>query len=121
MLNESIPTASARTASSMVLRITTSPLSSLPDWSTLTATNESSPNSISCAVIACSSPLGVPDRSGALRWFLDDVAGGRRDTHDAYQQFVERRPLARAQGAEQIVFDKAKPAVGETELVGAAR
>src|ERR1700687_5398295 len=50
MLNESIPTASASTASSTVLRITTSPLSSRPDPSTLRGTNESNPNSISCSI-----------------------------------------------------------------------
>src|ERR1700737_2748238 len=50
MLNESIPTASASTASSTVLRMTTSPLSSRPDSSTLRGTNESNPNSISCSI-----------------------------------------------------------------------
>src|SRR5580700_7117991 len=53
MLNESIPTASARTASSTVLRITTSPLSSRPDSSTLMGTNESKPNSMSWVLILC--------------------------------------------------------------------
>src|SRR6266849_2917744 len=47
MLKESIPTASASTASSTVLRMTTSPLSSRPDSSTLIGTNESNPNSMS--------------------------------------------------------------------------
>src|ERR1700682_2004895 len=50
MLNESIPTASASTASSTVSRITTSPLSSRPDSSTLRGTNESNPNSKSCSI-----------------------------------------------------------------------
>src|SRR5580698_2382683 len=45
MLNESMPTESASTASSTVLRMTTSPLSSRPDSSTLMGTNESSTNS----------------------------------------------------------------------------
>src|ERR1700733_4192157 len=53
MLNESTPTASARTASSTVLRITTSPRSSRPDSSTLMGTNESKPNSMSWVVIWC--------------------------------------------------------------------
>src|ERR1700674_1994788 len=47
MLNESIPTASARTASSTVLRTTTSPLSGCPDSLTVTKTGVSNPNSIS--------------------------------------------------------------------------
>src|ERR1700722_8005139 len=52
MLNESIPTASASTASSTVLRMTTSPLSSCPDSSTLIGTKESKPNSMSWVVIS---------------------------------------------------------------------
>src|ERR1700732_4985883 len=56
MLNESIPTASARTASSMVLRTTTSPLSGCPDSSTVTKTGVTNPNSISWLFIA-RSPL----------------------------------------------------------------
>src|SRR5258705_7818326 len=55
MLNESIPTASARTASSMLLRITTSPRSGCPDSSTVTKTGVSNPNSISWSFIASSS------------------------------------------------------------------
>src|ERR1700730_15557601 len=55
MLNESIPTASASTASSMVLRTTTSPLSGCPDSSTVTKTGVSNPNSISWLFIASSS------------------------------------------------------------------
>src|SRR5260370_21165385 len=51
MLNESMPTASASTASSTVLRITTSPLSSRPDASRLMGTNESNPNSMSWALL----------------------------------------------------------------------
>src|SRR4051794_17628471 len=66
MLNESIPTASARTASSTVLRMTTSPLSGCPDSSTVTNANVSNPNSISWLVIASSSPqsLSGPARCG---------------------------------------------------------
>src|ERR1700716_3373668 len=56
MLNESIPTASASTASSTVLRMTTSPLSSRPDSSTLIGTNESNPNSISWTLLISSLP-----------------------------------------------------------------
>src|SRR3954447_15218237 len=59
MLNESIPTASARTASSTVLRMTTSPLSGCPDSSTVTKANVSNPNSISWLVIASSSPQSL--------------------------------------------------------------
>src|SRR4051812_4444960 len=51
MLNESIPTSSASTASSMVLRMTTSPASGRPDASTVTKTGVSSPNSISGPLI----------------------------------------------------------------------
>src|SRR6266853_747608 len=51
MLNESIPTASASTASSTVLRMTTSPVSSRPDSSTLMGTNESNPNSMSWGLL----------------------------------------------------------------------
>src|ERR1700730_285385 len=51
MLNESIPTASASTASSTVLRMTASPLSSRPDSSTLMGTNESNPNSTSWRLV----------------------------------------------------------------------
>src|SRR5258708_16767994 len=58
MLNESIPTASARTASSMVLRTTTSPLSGCSDSSTVTKTGVSNPNSISSLFIASSSLRG---------------------------------------------------------------
>src|SRR3954452_3346142 len=56
MLNESIPTASARTASSTTLRITTSPLSGCPDSSTVTKANVSNPNSISWLVISLAPP-----------------------------------------------------------------
>src|ERR1700680_1679864 len=56
MLNESIPTASATTASSTVLRMTTSPLSSPPDSSTLIGTNESNPNSMSWALLISGPP-----------------------------------------------------------------
>src|SRR3954454_11376509 len=59
MLNESIPTASARTASSTVLRMTTSPLSGCPDSSTVKKANVSNPNSISSLVIASSSPQSL--------------------------------------------------------------
>src|SRR4051812_14495906 len=59
MLNESIPTASARTASSTVLRMTTSPPSGCPDSSTVTKANVSNPNSISWLVIASSSPQSL--------------------------------------------------------------
>src|SRR5260370_24670927 len=55
MLKESITTASARTASSTVLRMTTSPLSGCPDPSTVTKTGVSNPNSMSWLVIAHSS------------------------------------------------------------------
>src|SRR4051794_30033133 len=59
MLNESIPTASARTASSTVLRMTTSPLSGCPDSSTVTKANVSNPNSISWPVIPLAPLLKV--------------------------------------------------------------
>src|SRR3954453_18583782 len=67
MLNESIPTASARTASSTVLRMTTSPLSGCPDSSTVTKANVSNPNSISWLVIGSSSrqSLSGPPRCAA--------------------------------------------------------
>src|SRR2546428_13933718 len=57
MLNESIPTASASTASSTVLRMTASPLSSRTDSSTLMGTNESNPNSMSWALLISGSTL----------------------------------------------------------------
>src|SRR3954449_7611314 len=66
MLNESIPTASARTASSTVLRMTTSPLSGCPDSSTVTKANVSNPNSISWLVIARSSSRSLLGRSTGL-------------------------------------------------------
>src|SRR4051812_19914728 len=62
MLNESIPTASARTASSTVLRMTTSPLSGCPDSPTVTKANVFKPNSISWLVIASSSPQSLGAR-----------------------------------------------------------
>src|SRR5260370_4780885 len=65
MLNESIPTASASTASSTVLRMTTSPLSSRPDSSTLIGTNESNPNSMSWTLITLQ--LQIPRRANLLQ------------------------------------------------------
>src|ERR1700674_5857687 len=64
MLNESIPTASARTASSTVLRTTTSPLSGCPDSSTVTKMGVSNPNSISWSFIASSSLRDGPAVGG---------------------------------------------------------
>src|SRR6202035_1386689 len=85
MLNESMPTASARTASSTVLRITTSPLSSRPDWSTLMGTNESKPNSMSGVVVSVSSllPLCLPPAREPgcvkdLRALIGSVRSGSR-------------------------------------------
>src|SRR5258708_3453500 len=46
-----MPTVSASTASSTVLRMTTSPLSSRPDASRLIGTNESKPNSMSWTLL----------------------------------------------------------------------
>src|SRR6185436_480476 len=54
MLNESIPTESARTASSTVLRMTWSPSRSCPDSSTVTGAGVSNPNSNSSADIVVS-------------------------------------------------------------------
>src|SRR5438094_506944 len=45
MLKESIPTASARTASSTALRIAWSPLTGCPEWATVTGTTAKRPNS----------------------------------------------------------------------------
>src|SRR5258708_4942091 len=87
MLNESIPTASARTASSMVLRMTTSPVSGHPDPSTVTKTGVSNPNSISWLVIAHSflreeGPGGVRGSRG-LR--LGRPAAVRRTAWSAFR------------------------------------
>src|SRR5260370_13042554 len=65
MLNESMPTASASTASSTVVRMTTSPLSSRPDSSTVIGTNESNPNSMSGALLI--SRFRPADRSSVPR------------------------------------------------------
>src|SRR4051794_7723175 len=87
MLNESIPTASARTASSTVLRMTTSPLSGCPDSPTVTKANVSNPNLISWLVIASSAPqsLSGPARCAttvsapfAARAFVSRPLGGKR-------------------------------------------
>src|SRR6202011_2450513 len=63
MLNESIPTASASTASSPVLRMTASPRSSRPDSSTLMGTNESNPNSMSWRLVIFDSSRLKPGSS----------------------------------------------------------
>src|SRR3982074_466042 len=68
ILNESIPTASASTASSTVLRMTTSPLSSRPDSSTVIGTNESNPNSISWTLLIFDSS-GLTETS-FCDWFI---------------------------------------------------
>src|SRR3979490_1276404 len=70
MLKESIPTASASTASSTVLRMTTSPLSSRPDSSTVIGTNESNPNSMSWALLIFDSSGGRKRRSSAGSYYL---------------------------------------------------
>src|ERR1700694_1612940 len=116
MLNESIPTASARTASSTVLRITTSPLSSSPESSTVIATNESNPNSTSWVVIGCSSPQSDVQSGRARGWFLNNRAPRRCHPHRADQKVVEGRPLVGAQGTEQVVLDKAEARIGSAEL-----
>src|SRR3982074_2200653 len=64
MLKESIPTASASTASSTVLRMTASPLSSRPDSSTLIGTNESNPNSMSWGLLRDDMLLAVTNTPG---------------------------------------------------------
>src|SRR2546423_5539170 len=122
MLNESIPTASARAASSTVFRITTSPLNSWPDSSTLMGTNESSPNSMSCGSVI--SVLLHPAlvrrllRFVALLWF---VARRRLDANRSHEQVVERGFLLCAECAQQLVLDQAEPRVGEAELLNAPR
>src|SRR5207245_792054 len=81
MLNESMPTASASTASSTVLRMTTSPLSSRPDASTLIGTNESNPNSTSWALLilrflpADRSP--VPRLGSLIPFAITKTSGGQ--------------------------------------------
>src|ERR1700686_1776140 len=86
MLNESIPTASASTASSTVLRMRSSPLSWWPDSPTLMGTNESNPNSMSLVVITVSSlPVflqSIADPSGRSR-------GGRRRHPEELAELVD--------------------------------
>src|ERR1700730_14176802 len=68
MLYESTPTASARTASSIISRTVSASLNRRPDDSALTSPNESSPNSIAWEVIASSSsPASEPGYTNHLR------------------------------------------------------
>src|ERR1700704_2420341 len=91
MLKESIPTASASTASSTVLRITTSPLSSRPDSSTLIGTNESSPNSMSCALLIFDFSWLEPPCSTVILLAVTNTSG-RRDL--LQMQVPEKHDLA---------------------------
>src|SRR5918996_2260754 len=66
MLNESIPTDSASTASSTVLRMTWSPSSCRPDSSTVMGANVSNPNSNSCVDIVDQRLSARAPRLGSL-------------------------------------------------------
>src|SRR5882762_610804 len=96
MLNESIPTESARTASSTVLRMTTSPASSRPDSSTVTYAGVSNPNSnsIMCVPVSLDEIAGVDwkgDAGDLAALVRGEEQDGFRDVH-GFRPGVGARP-----------------------------
>src|SRR5712691_4029792 len=108
MLNESIPRESAKTASSMVLRMTWLPSTCCPDSSTVTGTNVSNPNSNSRAdiLVPFVSVGSLAGRwRGHLRRLRHRSAGGEwcdRTEGGQYCSHVQRGRLRQGNARESV-------------------